>query len=130
MRATRPVLLVAALVAAVALGVAAFRDRPATIGERVDEVAESIRCPVCQNLSVADSTSRVAGEMRRSIAAQLRAGRSPDRIRSGFVAAYGDWILLTPGGAAPWIAPVAVVLAAAVIAAVVLRRWTSRSGVR
>ncbi|HJV04423.1 MAG TPA: cytochrome c-type biogenesis protein CcmH, partial [Actinomycetota bacterium] len=62
MRATRPVLLVAALVAAVALGVAAFRDRPATIGERVDEVAESIRCPVCQNLSVADSTSRVAGE--------------------------------------------------------------------
>jgi cytochrome c-type biogenesis protein CcmH len=130
MRTTRPVLLVAALVAAAALGVAAFRDRPATIGERVDEVAESIRCPVCQNLSVADSTSRVAGEMRRSIAAQLRAGRSPDQIRSGFVAAYGEWILLTPRGAAPWIAPAAVVLAAAVIAAVALRRWTSRRGVR
>jgi len=124
--ATRMMLAAAAVVSALALGIAAFADRPVTMTERVDEVAETLRCPVCQNLSVADSTSRVAGEMRRSIAAQLREGRSPDQIRSGFVAAYGEWILLTPGGTVAWIVPGAAVLAAAAVAAVVLRRWTAR----
>jgi cytochrome c-type biogenesis protein CcmH len=116
----------AALVAAVALGIAGFGNRPTTMTERVDEVAETLRCPVCQNLSVADSTSRVAGEMRRSIAAQLRVGRSPDQIRSRFVMAYGEWILLSPRGPVAWIVPGAVVLAAAAVAAVALRRWTHR----
>jgi cytochrome c-type biogenesis protein CcmH len=124
----RLVLVGAAVLAAVALGIATFGDRPSTTVERVDEIAGSLRCPVCQNLSVADSTSRVAGEMRRSIASQLRAGRSPDEIRSGFVAAYGEWILLEPRGPVAWTVPAAAILTAAALAAVALRRWTARSG--
>jgi cytochrome c-type biogenesis protein CcmH len=123
---TRGIFIAAAVLAALALGVAALGDRPSTMAERVDEVAETLRCPVCQNLSVADSTSGVADEMRRSITAQLRSGQDPDQIRSRFVAAYGEWILMAPGGTAPWIAPAALVLAAAGVAAVALRRWTVR----
>jgi cytochrome c-type biogenesis protein CcmH len=130
-RASTFSLVGAALLTAAALAIAAVGDaRPPTLPERVDEIAESLRCPVCQNLSVADSTSRVAGEMRRSIAAQLRAGRRPDQIRTRFVAAYGEWILLTPqaegAGLLAWAMPVIVVLGGAAVGMLAFRRWIVR----
>ena len=130
-RAATLTLVAAAVVAAAALAAALVGNAgPGTLSERVDEVAESLRCPVCQNLSVADSTSGVAGEMRRSIAAQLRAGRSPDQIRTRFVAAYGEWILLSPpargAGLVAWAIPVIVVLGGVTVGGLALRRWTHR----
>jgi cytochrome c-type biogenesis protein CcmH len=130
-RAATLTLGAAGFVAAAALAIALVGNAgPRTLSERVDEVAESLRCPVCQNLSVADSTSGVAGEMRRSIAAQLRAGRSPDQIRTRFVAAYGEWILLSPpargAGLVAWAIPVIVVLGGVTVGGLALRRWTVR----
>jgi cytochrome c-type biogenesis protein CcmH len=93
------ILLLAAMGAAVvALAVAALRgpDRPATLDARVEAVASTLRCPVCQNLSVADSPSGLAGEMRRTIEERLRAGDGPAEIRADFAAAYGPWILQAP----------------------------------
>jgi cytochrome c-type biogenesis protein CcmH len=121
----------AGFVAVAALAIALVGNAgPRTLSERVDEVAESLRCPVCQNLSVADSTSGVAGEMRRSIAAQLRAGRSPDQIRTRFVAAYGEWIMLSPrargAGLVAWAIPVIVVLGGVTVGGLALRRWIVR----
>ena len=78
------IILVGAVVAvAVALGVAALGGpgRPRTFDDRVDTVASTLRCPVCQNLSVADSPSGLAAEMRRTIAQRLRAGASPETVR-------------------------------------------------
>jgi len=127
-RASALALLAAAVLAATALVLALGAERPRTLQQRADAVAESLACPVCQNLSVADSTSRVAGEMRRSIVAQLRRGRSPDQIRARFVAAYGDWILLSPAsrglGILAWAVPAAAILGGAAIAAGAIQRWT------
>ena len=126
------VLALAALAAAAALGVAATTDDPGpgTFEERVQAVAATLRCPVCQNLSVADSDSAIARSMRREIAADLRAGATPEEIRREFVAAYGEWILQTPPAEGlnliAWAAPVAVVLAAILVAVVAVRRWTRR----
>ena len=47
---------------------------------RMLDIASGLRCPVCQNLSVADSTSELARDMRALIVDQLRAGKTPEEI--------------------------------------------------
>lgn len=125
-------LAVAALATAAALTLVALRgpEPPRTLDDRVHAVAETLRCPVCQNLSVADSPAPLARQMRETIERRLRAGRSPEEIRAGFVAAYGEWILQAPRprglNLVAWIAPAALFVAGAVLALVAVRRWTER----
>lgn len=87
---------------------------PATVEERAEEIASGLRCPVCQNLSVADSDSRLALEMREDILRRLREGQGPNEIRRYFVGRYGEWILLSPSidglGLFLWVAPAALAL--------------------
>ncbi|MBI4589981.1 MAG: cytochrome c-type biogenesis protein CcmH [Candidatus Rokubacteria bacterium] len=107
---------------------------PAVAGEdledRMREVASGLRCPVCQNLSVADSSSEMAREMRALIVDQLRAGKRPDEIRAYFVSKYGQWILLSPTprgvGLVVWIVPTVGAVAGLGGAAWLLRRWSRR----
>jgi len=109
------------LVAAVAVvGLAALfatggSDPPRSIGDRVHEIGADLRCPVCLNLSVADSPSTLAGEMRAEIETQLRSGRSPEQVRAFFVDRYGEWILLAPTrrglNLLPWAIPIVGLLA-------------------
>lgn len=131
----RPWLLVAiaALVVggASALVLARGPAEPATIAERGVEVASGLRCPVCQSLSVADSDSQLAHEMRRTIESMLREGKSAGEIRAYFVDRFGEWILLAPRpsglGLIPWILPGAL-LAVGIIAVVgLLRRRGART---
>ena len=91
------VILACILVAAVAL-LTAIRgpQRPVPMPDRVQAVASTLRCPVCSGLTVADSPSRLAAEMRRTIAADLAAGQTPDQIRTTFAASYGEWVVLEP----------------------------------
>jgi cytochrome c-type biogenesis protein CcmH/NrfF len=118
----------AVLVAAVALVVVAVRgpSRPPTVSERVRSVAEELRCPECQNLSVADSPSGIAQEMRQEIARRLRLGQTAGQIDDFFVARYGRWILLTPDaggiGLLAWLAPALAVAVGGGLAWTVLRR--------
>jgi cytochrome c-type biogenesis protein CcmH len=98
--------------------------------DRVRAVAASLRCPVCQNLTVADSPSRLAQEMRRTIAMDLRAGKTPEEIRRAFVRAYGQWILESPpkGGIdlVAWILPGLLVLGGLAAGALAVSRWRGR----
>jgi cytochrome c-type biogenesis protein CcmH len=103
---------------------------PATLDERVRQVAATLRCPVCQELSVADSPSGLAVQMRATIARKLGDGETPEEIRDSFVRAYGDWILLSPPsrglGIVAWVAPVGALLVGAVVAGLAIRRWHAR----
>ncbi|MBI2320727.1 MAG: cytochrome c-type biogenesis protein CcmH [Chloroflexi bacterium] len=60
------------------------------------EIGKQLRCPVCQNLSVADSSSQLAEQMRELIRKRLEAGESREQIIAYFVERYGEEILLDP----------------------------------
>ena len=64
--------------------------------EDVHAVASQLRCVVCQNLSVADSPSEMAHQMRDLIRERLAAGERPDQVMAYFVQRYGEWVLLAP----------------------------------
>ena len=130
---TRSFVVLAAAIVVVALAAlfaSGGSDGSQTLDERVHEIGAGLRCPVCLNLSVADSPSKLAGEMRTEIETQLRAGRSPEQIHAFFIDRYGEWILLSPRREGftllVWIAPAVAVAVGLALAAFLLRRWTRR----
>jgi cytochrome c-type biogenesis protein CcmH len=102
---------------------------PSSMSDRVDAIASDLRCPVCANLSVADSPSLIAREMRTTIAEQLRAGATPDEVKSYFVRRYGRWIVLSPDtsglGLVAWIFPAVALVVGAGLLTTRLRRGTA-----
>jgi cytochrome c-type biogenesis protein CcmH len=99
----------AAVVIVAAALLARSGGEPASIEDRAQAISASLRCPVCQNLSVADSPSRLAGEMRAEIEGQLRAGRTDEEVRACFVARDGEWVLLEARSLLPFVLPVVAV---------------------
>lgn len=99
--------------------------------EQVQQLSYAIglglRCPVCQGLSVADSTSEAAVSMQRRIRELVAAGYSREQIEAYFVDRYGEWVLLDPpANGLNWLIWLAPGLAAGfglVWAASVVTRW-------
>lgn len=121
------VALAAVVVVALVIG-GADRDKgPRTPAARAQSVAEDLRCPVCQGLSVADSHSPTAEAMREDIARRVEAGDSAEAIKAYYVSRYGEWVLLRPEasgvGGLVWILPVAALLLAAGGLGLAFRRW-------
>ena len=73
---------------------------PITSAVQVQETAERIgsqlRCPVCQALSVADSSSEAARAMQDRIAELVAQGYTDVQIEDYFVDRYGEWVRLEP----------------------------------
>lgn len=115
-----------ALVGIIAVGLLGGGTLP-TASERADALARELRCPDCQGLSVADSPTGSAQEIRRQVDDLVASGATDDEVREHFVARYGEWILLAPTAPAAWIVPYAVVLGSALALAAWL--WRSRRAV-
>jgi cytochrome c-type biogenesis protein CcmH len=120
-----------AVVALAALIASGGAEGNQTLDERVHEIGAGLRCPVCLNLSVADSPSNLAGEMRTEIETQLRAGRSPEQIRAFFIDRYGEWILLSPPrrgwNLLPWAVPILGLVTGVALWVAFVRRRTPRT---
>lgn len=100
-----------------------------TPAERSEALAAELRCPDCQGLSVADSPTRSAQEIRRQIDGLVVSGATDDEVRAHFTARYGQWIRLAPSAPALWIVPFAVVLAGlAGLGAWIVRRRPGDAG--
>jgi cytochrome c-type biogenesis protein CcmH len=74
------------------------------------DLAKSLRCPVCQGLSVADSPSESAVAMKGRIRELVEMGYSGEQITDYFVSRYGEWILLEPPMSTNWLVWVAPAL--------------------
>lgn len=68
----------------------------APLERRTQEVAALLRCPVCQGLSVADSPSTLAQQMKAQVKDLLAQGYSEDQILSYYEASYGEFVRLKP----------------------------------
>jgi len=96
----------------------------------VRHIAAELRCVVCQSLSVADSPSETAHQMRGIIRERLAAGDTPEQVKAYFVDKYGLWILLSPPRQGfnwlVWVVPFAGLVLGLAVVAVVVRRWSRR----
>jgi cytochrome c-type biogenesis protein CcmH/NrfF len=63
---------------------------------KTNEVAGLLRCPVCQGMSVADSPSEMAVNMKHQVREMLARGDSKEQILESFEHSYGQFVLLKP----------------------------------
>ena len=98
--------------------------------QAVREIGAELRCVVCQSLSVADSPSETAHQMREIIRERLAAGRTPDQVKTYFVEKYGQWILLSPPRTGfsllVWVVPFVGLGGGLLLVALIVRRWSHR----
>jgi cytochrome c-type biogenesis protein CcmH len=119
----RPLLGLGALIVvlgvALMIGSGAGSGGPPTPAERSAGLATQIRCPSCEDLSVAQSSASSAVAVRHQITEMVGRGQSDQQVRSALVAQYGPSILLAPPvsglTALVWVVPV-VAGAVAVVA--------------
>jgi cytochrome c-type biogenesis protein CcmH len=82
--------------------------------KRTREVAALLRCPVCQGLSVADSPSTMATNMRGQVRDLVAAGYDQEQILAYFERSYGEFVRLQPPlrgvNWLVWLAPIAGLL--------------------
>jgi cytochrome c-type biogenesis protein CcmH len=101
-----------------------------TLAQRADEVAELLRCPVCQGLSVADSPSTMAQNMKAQVREMVAAGYDQDQILSYFERSYGEFVRLKPPlrgiNWLVWLGPLAGLAVGGVLVGFALRRAAAR----
>jgi cytochrome c-type biogenesis protein CcmH len=70
-------------------------DDPA-IEQRMVNLAEDLRCLVCQNESLAGSRAELAEDLRREIRSQMKAGKNDKEVIEYLTTRYGDFVLYRP----------------------------------
>jgi cytochrome c-type biogenesis protein CcmH len=112
MSSTLRAVAVGGLMALVAIVLLLVLRAPApTDADRAERLSAELRCPDCQGLSVADSETTAAREIRRQVDELVAGGASDAEVRTHFTDRYGEWILLAPTAPALWIVPLAALVA-------------------
>ena len=63
---------------------------------RFQHLTRQLRCLVCQNQNLADSDAGLAGDLRREVFDQMRAGKTDAQIKDYLVARYSQFVLYDP----------------------------------
>ncbi|WLS80105.1 cytochrome c-type biogenesis protein CcmH [Erwinia pyri] len=91
-------LLVALLIsfAAVADNIDTYKFNSVEQEQQYRHLTESLRCPKCQNNSIADSNAMIASDMRLKVYELLQNGQTPDQVKQYMVARYGNFVTYEP----------------------------------
>lgn len=63
---------------------------------RAERIGSQLRCLVCQNESIEDSSADLARDLRRIVRQRVTAGDSDKQVVAWMVARYGDFVRLRP----------------------------------
>ncbi|GAA0715345.1 cytochrome c-type biogenesis protein [Dokdonella soli] len=107
-----------------------FKDHAQEL--RFQALTKQLRCLVCQNESLNDSSAPLAADLRRDVFQQMQAGKSDTEIKAWLTARYSDFVLYDPplrGGTwLLWFGPLLVLLAGASAIFVIVRRRAKAAG--
>jgi cytochrome c-type biogenesis protein CcmH len=114
-----------------ALIIGAPQGRPLSgpaLDQRTQEVASLLRCPVCQGMSVADSPSTVALDMKHEVRNMLAKGYTQEQILAKFEESYGQFVLEKPKNPLVWILPIVILIIGAIVVVATAKRLSSDAG--
>ena len=90
------------------------------------DITSGLRCPKCQNTSIADSDSMIAADMRQKVYELQQQGKSPSQITAYMVDRYGNFVSYTPPVTAStlplWLVPGLFILAGIIFLVLRARR--------
>jgi len=93
---------------------------------RIAHLETLVKCPACDDLSVAQSNATSALAVREDITRRVKAGESDNKILTSLEATYGTSILLSPAtsglGSLLWLVPILVLVALVVAGVRLVRR--------
>jgi cytochrome c-type biogenesis protein CcmH len=120
-------LLGVVLVGTLVIGSGVLSSAPPTAAQRASAIESAVRCPSCEDLSVAQSSALTAVAVRVAVAQQISQGRTDQQIKDYLVARYGASIVLDPPASGwsllVWLLPlVGGVVAVVLLAAALIRR--------
>jgi cytochrome c-type biogenesis protein CcmH len=96
--------------------------------ETYERLTHEVRCLVCQNQTIADSSAPLAADLRSEIRLMLTAGRSETEVKTFLLDRYGDFVLYKPrfkaSTAMLWLAPLLLLL----VGGMALHRIIQRRG--
>jgi cytochrome c-type biogenesis protein CcmH len=94
---------------------------------RAVQLANELRCLVCQNQTIADSNAPLAEDLRNQVREKMQQGASDSEIIDFMVARYGDFVLYRPPFKATtfllWFGPLLLLAAGSIV---LLRRLLRR----
>ncbi len=111
--------LIVGLVIALSPGLVWTMDTDTKLADPVQQaiyvrLTHEVRCLVCQNQTIADSSAPLAADLRREIRQLLEEGRSETEVKTFLLDRYGDFVLYKPrfklATAALWLAPAVLLL--------------------
>ncbi|EFE95514.1 cytochrome c-type biogenesis protein [Serratia odorifera] len=123
-------ILVALFSYSAAAAIDTYRFNSVEQEQQYRELTEQLRCPKCQNNSIADSNAIIAADMRTKVYELMMQGQSKQQIIDYMVARYGNFVTykppVTPATLILWLGPLLFVL---IGGAVVIMRSRRRGGV-
>jgi cytochrome c-type biogenesis protein CcmH len=95
--------------------------------DAVNDVAEHMFCPVCENEPLDDCRTSTCIQWKEEIRDQLADGRTEEQIRQDFVSRYGQHVLAVPSDPVlrflSFVVPVLATIAAVAAGWFALQRW-------
>lgn len=122
------VILAALLSFSAAAAIDTYRFDSVEQEQQYRELTEQLRCPKCQNNSIADSNAIIAADMRAKVYELMMQGQNKQQVIDYMVARYGNFVTyeppVTPATLILWVGPLLFVLIGGAVVIMRSRRRT------